>query len=149
MFQSWIGLHRAFEPWKRVDSVFFDGSACLREIFLNAPLYSSDSRGGQKKWDGVGRVFVPEWYGPVRLFDIQGHLSWHLFYEKMLQRIALGKKHSDIDVLMSPFAPKSTCSWLNSEALASISYFLIWYPFILWVKCVIPGWQKRDLILPL
>ncbi len=65
-FKAKLVFIGAFEPWKRVDSCsFFDGSPCLGEIFSNAPLYSSDTQVGQRKWDS--KFFISDWYGPASL----------------------------------------------------------------------------------
>lgn len=153
MFQSQIGLHRAFEPWKRVDShsFFFDGSTCLREIFSNTPLYSSDTRGGQKKW-------VLEFLFQIDTVPLVFYLVW-IFKASCLNTcfliiifftdINFSKHHSDIDVLMNSFA--LVCLLLMDSDLLSlddekhIHFFGLWS--ILWLKCVNPGWQKWNLIL--
>lgn len=104
---------------------FFDGSACLREIFSNVAMYSPGSRGGQKKWEWVGKVFISERCSPGRLSDIQGHLSWHLFYEKSSQRIAAGKRRCDMDVLVSPQDPMFVVGFWSAVTRRWRAYLII------------------------
>lgn len=82
MFQSQIGLHKAFEPWKRVHSHSFflmapHASRKSFEIHLGihqaAAVDDKSEIGGEKFLCHVDRD-QPAWS-----FHIQGHLFWQLF----------------------------------------------------------------------
>lgn len=116
MFQSKLGFIGLLNP-KRVDAHCFfffspcDGSHASGRAF-QTDLCSSDTQSGQRsEAEWVEFLFQIDTVHLALSFDIQGHLSWHLFCEKIFQRLV---SEENISILMFSWAPLSS-SWFEPQ----------------------------------
>lgn len=122
-FKVKLGFIERLNPERELTQFFFyfDGSPCLREIFLKAPQYSSDMRVGQKKWDWkfLSQIVTVQL---VLSFAFQGHVSWCI-------ENSFRKAYSNIDVSMSLLCPEV---FLLSLSLDDDKHFIFSLQDFLW-----------------